>query len=443
LSLGLGFLPDSVKKRKSGVADRHHVKHTDQYIGSQPGINDRDVSIDYPYSATGPVHWRGNTPSTGLALAALVTEVRSSGVGRMKFRILGSLEAEAATGERLVLGGPSEQKVLAVLLLNAGHVVPVTRLVDALWDGDPPATASKQAQNTVGRLRRLLARNGDPDAVLTESAGYWIRTDGTTLDARLFEAKVAQAQDAALAGKVADAATLLGSALDLWRGPALAGLSGPIIDAAAGAWDERRCAAQETYCDHRLALGDHRQIVSDLLALVSAHPLRERPVAQLMLALYRCGRQPDALRAYQAIRGRLGDDLGLDPGPELQRLHQQILTRDSALDLPQGIAGQAVSAEPVSPRQLPAATRHFTGRASELKQLDELLNQAAGADVLVGGDSRPGPVVTTAIGGTAGLGKTALAVHWAHRAAERFPDGQLYVNLRGSSRTSGTTPAGM
>jgi DNA-binding winged helix-turn-helix (wHTH) protein len=210
LSLGLGFLPDSVKKRKSGVADRHHVKHTDQYIGSQPGINDRDVSIDYPYSATGPVHWRGNTPSTGLALAALVTEVRSSGVGRMKFRILGSLEAEAATGERLVLGGPSEQKVLAVLLLNAGHVVPVTRLVDALWDGDPPATASKQAQNTVGRLRRLLARNGDPDAVLTESAGYRIRTDGTTLDARLFEAKVAQAQDAALAGKVADAATLLG-----------------------------------------------------------------------------------------------------------------------------------------------------------------------------------------------------------------------------------------
>ena len=344
----------------------------------------------------------------------------------MEFRILGSLEAEAATGERLALGGPSEQKVLAVLLLDAGHVVPLARLVDALWDDDPPATAVKQAQNAVGRVRRVLARSGEPGLIVTESAGYRVLLDGNSLDTRVFEAKVAQAEAAAAAGDGAGAAALLRCALDLWRGPALAGLSGLIIEAASGAWDERRCAVQEACYDHGLAFGDHREIVGELRALVATHPLRERPVAQLMLALYRCGRKAEALDVYQRARTALAGELGLDPGPQLQRLQQQILAGDTDLDQP--AAGQrrvhapSAPARLAVPRQLPAAPRNFTGRSGELKELTGLLD----------GHSETGStILITAIGGTAGIGKTALAVHWAHQAAPRFPDGQLYVNLRG------------
>lgn len=218
----------------------------------------------------------------------------------MEFRILGSLEAEAG-GKRLALGGPREQKVLAVLLLDAGRVVPVAHLAEAVWD-DPPATAGKQVSNAVGVLRRLLTENGEPDAVVTEGSGYRLRVSADSLDARLFEAKVSQAKVAAAAGDVAEAAALAGSALALWRGPALAGLSGRVIEAAAAGWEERRSAVQEMYYDHRLALGEHRQIVGDLVAVVSGHPLRERGVAQLMLALYRCGRQAEALAAYLRAR---------------------------------------------------------------------------------------------------------------------------------------------
>ena len=146
--------------------------------------------------------------------------------------------------------------------------------MDALWDDDPPATAFKQAQNAVGRLRRLLTDSGGADPIVTGSSGYRLQIGRNTLDARVFDTQVAQAEAAASAGKVAEAAALLGSVLDLWRGQPLAGLSGRVIEAAADAWNERQCAVQETYYDHRLALGEHRQLIGDLRALVSAYPLR-------------------------------------------------------------------------------------------------------------------------------------------------------------------------
>lgn len=247
----------------------------------------------------------------------------------MQFRILGSLEAEAAAGGRLALGGPAEQTVLAVLLLSAGHVVPVAHLIDALWEDRPPATAVKQARNAVGRVRRLLAVSGEPDAIATEAGGYRIRMEGHGLDARDFEARAGQAEAAAGAGDVAGAAALLRGALELWRGPALAGLSGLAIDAGADAWNERRWAAQETYFAHRLALGEHGQIIGDLRALVCAQRLREGPAAQLMVALHRCGRRAEALQVYQRVRAVLAEELGLDPGPQLCRLHQQILAGEA------------------------------------------------------------------------------------------------------------------
>ncbi|HEV2373991.1 MAG TPA: BTAD domain-containing putative transcriptional regulator, partial [Streptosporangiaceae bacterium] len=343
----------------------------------------------------------------------------------MEFRILGNLEVHAE-GCRLAVGGPREQKVLAALLLDAGRLVPLSRLVDVVWEDDPPATAAKQVRNAVSALRRLLTVGGPGPVITTEGAGYRLSLGGAVLDARLFETQAAQAAAAASAGRSAEAAGLLRSALDLWRGPALAGLSGRAVEAAAEALERRRLAVAETYCDHLLALGRDREAAAELAPLVASHPLQERSAARLMVALYRDGQRADALALYQDTRRVLADELGLDPGPELQELHQQILTDNPALTLPhltERDPQAAGSPRPsVVPRQLPAGVPHFTGRSSELKSLTALLDP--GADT-------PSTVVVSALAGTAGVGKTALAVHWAHQRAHRFPDGQLYVNLHG------------
>ena len=376
----------------------------------------------------------------------------------MRYGILGSLEAEAE-GRRLPAGTPSEQKVLAVLLLNANHVVPVSRLVDSLWDGEPPPTAAKQARNAVSRLRKLLAPGAATAAIATEGTGYRLPVAAGALDAALFEAQVARAGTAA---GDPQAAEILRGALALWRGPALAGLTGQLIEAAAAAWNERRCAVMEMYYDRMLRLGRHREVVVDLTTQLAEHPLREKPAEKLMLALYRCGRRADALAVYARTRAQLSEHLGLDPGADLQRLHQQILTSDPGLlpalaaghgrrapvrTAPTGPAGAPggpdgslarPSCRPLTviPRQLPAATRYFAGRSAELTDLDELLDQlrhsAQGSRASQDGASySTGTVVISAIDGTAGIGKTALAIRWAHRVAGDFPDGQLYINLRG------------
>jgi DNA-binding SARP family transcriptional activator len=341
----------------------------------------------------------------------------------MEFRILGDLEAQAGES-RLSLGLPADRKVLGLLVLHAGRVVPLPQLVDALWEDNPPATAAKQVRNSVSRLRRMLAdaeAAGAPGLIETRGGGYLIAVAGAAVDSLAFEAEVAEAETAASAGRLDEAARLLSAALGRWRGLLLAGLDGRVFRDAAAAWEERRCAVTETYHDHQLALGRHREMLAELARFAGDYPLRERPAGQLMLALYRCGRQADALSLYDRTRARLAADLGLDPGPELQRLRQQVLTADPALNAPQ-VAQAERRPHPVVPRQLPAAVGPFTGRCPELKTLDELIGQAG---------QGAGSVVISAIDGTAGVGKTALAVYWAHQVAERFPDGQLYVNLRG------------
>ncbi|HEV2371223.1 MAG TPA: BTAD domain-containing putative transcriptional regulator [Streptosporangiaceae bacterium] len=349
----------------------------------------------------------------------------------MEFRVLGELEVVAG-GSRLVLGHPGDQKVLGLLLVHVGRVVLLARLVDALWEEHPPATAAKQVRNAVSRLRRLLADAGAPGVIQTRGSGYLVSLDGAVLDLAEFEAKTAAAGAAAAAGRCGEAARLLGGALGLWRGPLLAGMDGSVFRDLATGWEERRCAAAESYYDHQLALGRHHEAVAGLSRFAQEHPLREKPVGQLMVALYRCGRQADALSLYAATRERLATGLGLDPGPELQALHQQVLTADPSLATPpagNGADHAASDRSPVVgvPRQLPTALRHFTGRCRELKALTELLDQVgAGA----------GTVVVATVGGTAGAGKTALALHWAHQVAGHFPDGQLYVNLRGFDPTA-------
>jgi len=228
----------------------------------------------------------------------------------------------------------------------------------------------------------------------------------------------------------------------VWRGAALADAAPlcPVLAGEAARLEEARLAVVEERVGCDLALGRHGEVVGELAGLVARFPLRERPAALLMTALYRCGRRGEALAVFDAARRVLADELGLDPGPELAALQAQVLADDPALAAPAPAAGGAVAlsaaaavaaqaaAVGVVPRQLPAGAAFFTGREAELKELDALLGQAGLGN---GGDGEGGPVVISAVAGMAGVGKTALAVHWARTVAGRFPDGQLYVNLRG------------
>ena len=352
----------------------------------------------------------------------------------MRFLILGPLKV--VDGDRTVVLTGRRRTILAVLLANAGQVVPLEYLVDAVWDDGPPTTARRQIQNDISALRRVLAGAGAPEtAIVSDGRGYQILPRPGELDAQVFADLVAEAGDLARRDKPAAAAAKLRSALRLWRGPALLGLGGRTVESAAVRLEEQRLAVTEQCLDLELGLGRQRELVAELAELVAAHPLRERLVGQLMLALHRSGRQSEALAAYDRLRAQLSDELGLIPGTSLQQLHTAILRNDPAVDPPSEApvaADDGDAAAAAVPAQLPADVPSFTGRADHLSRLDELLPE------------RPGPaanaVVISAIAGMGGVGKTTLAVHWGHRVRDRFPDGQLYVNLRGFAVESPVRP---
>jgi tetratricopeptide (TPR) repeat protein len=242
---------------------------------------------------------------------------------------------------------------------------------------------------------------------------------GGELDARLFLAHLDRARRLSAGGETRQAAAELRSGLRLWRGPALAGLTGRVIAAAAARLDEQCLAATEECLELELQLGRHAELVGELTELVAAHPLQDRLVAHLMVALHRSGRQAEALQAYHRLRSALADQLGLEPGARLRDLHTAIL-RDEDGYADDGAGAAPAPAVRVVPAQLPADVTGFTGRARQLKDLDQLLP----------GDA-PGGAAAVMIAGTAGVGKTALAIRWGQRVRHHFPDGQLYVNLRG------------
>jgi DNA-binding SARP family transcriptional activator/Flp pilus assembly protein TadD len=353
----------------------------------------------------------------------------------MDFRILGPLEA-SENGRVLPLGAPKERVLLASLLLRANRVVATDRLIEVLWGAFPPDTARATLQTYVLRLRRALQPSRgapSPPLIATRPPGYVLQVRPEEVDLHRFERLVGEARGAMAGGGTDPAAKLLRQALGLWRGPALGDVASmsPLLMGEAARLEEARHAALEERIEAELALGWHVRLVGELEALVAEQPLRERAHGQLMLALYRSGRQAEALAVYQAARKVFHDELGLEPGRELQRLQQQILAAEASLEL----AGPAAAAPPpatarVVPAQLPADVADFTGRAEDLRQLDCLLATRA--------EQPTTAVVISAISGAAGVGKTALAVHAAHRLAERFPDGQLYVNLQGA--TSGLRP---
>ncbi|WP_406134573.1 BTAD domain-containing putative transcriptional regulator [Streptomyces sp. NBC_01089] len=340
------------------------------------------------------------------------------------FRILGPLEA-AVSGKRLLLSGVVQERVLSMLLLEPGRVVPMPRLVEAAWE-DPPATASHQVRKAVSDLRRRLPDDG---VILTDGSGYRMVVAPGQLDLLEFDARIRAAEQDLRDDRRPEAAARLDAALGLWRGSVLSGQGGSVIEAAATALEERRLVATEELYDLRLALGLSGELVAGLRMLVSAHPLRETFRSQLMLALYRTGRKAEALNEYGQVREFLADELGVDPGPPLTKLYEGILRDEPGLVLPWQESAPVPDEPPAPPVRvctLPQPLADFTGRARELA---ELLNCVDAADLQEGSDSRSARVV--AVDGMGGSGKTSLAVWAAHRLADRFPDGQLHVDLRG------------
>ncbi len=325
----------------------------------------------------------------------------------MEYRVLGPLDVRA-DDRVLDLGGLRQRRILAMLLLHADRVVSVTRLAEAAWAEDTPVATRRQVQNRVAALRSVLTPAGG--FIDTADDGYLLHVRPGELDTHVFDDLVAR-------GRAAGDPAVLRRALGLWRGPALSGLDSPVLAREAAALDEQRLAVVEDCVELELAAGRPAELVDELETLVADHPLRERLVGQLMLALHRSGRSDAALAAYDELAGRLAEELGLDPGPELRRL------REDLAPLP----GHPPAFQPA---QLPADVAGFTGRLSDLFVLDE---------ILVDGHASP-TLVISAIAGTAGVGKTALAVHWAHRIRDKFADGQLYVNLRGHAQTPPLRP---
>ncbi|WP_188317078.1 AfsR/SARP family transcriptional regulator [Solihabitans fulvus] len=347
----------------------------------------------------------------------------------MEFRLLGAVEAH--TGAGVVNLGPRQQRlVLAVLALEVNRLVPVDRLVALVWPVSPPRTAEHAIRVCISRLRAILAGADGRVELVTQGSGYLLRADPASIDVHRFRALVDQAREAATDE---DRLALLDRAVGLWSGPALAGAaSAQIREQLCHGLDEARLVAVEDRLDARLRLGQHRDTLDELTALVDTHPTRERLVGQLMLARYRSGQASAALDLSRQTRQHLGEELGIDPGAELRDLELAILRNDPVLDwpaaAPQEQADNGHRSPP--PAQLPPAVPDFVGRTELLWQLDELVARPEDTSA----------VVITAIAGTAGVGKTALAVRWAHHVRDRFPDGQLYLNLRGYTKAPPLAP---
>lgn len=330
----------------------------------------------------------------------------------MWFEMLGSLRV-IDEGVELPVPGIRQRIVLSALLTCPNRPISAGRLAELVWDGAPPAGAATTLRTYVRRLRLSLGPAGA--RIVTRDPGYLIEAGESEVDALRFEALCREASAAARAGDWPAAAEACERALALWQGPPLADVPCQLLrDEWLPRLDQLRLQVVEELVDAELQLGRYDQAIERLRLLTAQHPLRERFHAQLMLALAHCGRQAEALTVYQGARRVLIEELGLEPGPELRGAQERVL----AGELTPAPDPRAV------PRQLPAAVRHFTGRAREIDRLADLARDS-------GCGEAGGAVVISAIDGMAGVGKTALAVHVAHRAAECFPDGQLFIDLHG------------
>lgn len=338
----------------------------------------------------------------------------------MRFRVLGTLEVRSNDDRPCRLGAAKQRTLLGVLLLHANRPVGLDRLMDALWPNGSPRTALVALRTYISALRQTLGPDGCP-RLSTVPGGYRLDCAPGDLDLLRFEDLVSQGRRAREDGHPAQAAGLLRRALELWRGrPFEDVVLAPDQRIELIRLEERKLTAQEAWLDTQLELGHHEDVLAELGVLVAQNPLREKLWAQHMLALCRAGRRGEALRAYRDLRRHLVSELGVEPSPALQRLHVRILTGQANPPTTNDGGGSAS----VVPRQLPGDVGGFTGRDAELTQL-----------VTPATD----PLAISVIDGMAGIGKTALAVHAAHRLADNHPDGHLFVDLHGY--TQGMTPA--
>ncbi|WPB92031.1 AfsR/SARP family transcriptional regulator [Streptomyces malaysiensis] len=387
----------------------------------------------------------------------------------MDFSLLGPVTVTAgppAASVELPLGPAKRRSVLAMLLLRPNATVSVEQLISSLWEDEPPAHARTVIQGHVSRLRAALAEGGAEDhgvELTTHSSAYLLRIPDALIDTQRFDQLTAQASPESAPG---EAVQLLRQALGLWRGPALTGtVASPPFAAAAHALEERRLSAVEALARAHEALGEHEQAVRALHPAAVANPLREGLIAALMLALYRSGRQSDAIAWFHRTRQLLDDDLGVDPGQRLSAAYQEILRAAPAADGPRGgaeaagapgPAGQpgaqpvasapshplsaAASAPAPVPELLPRPPAGFHGRGAELAELTRLaLGTAEPAQGGSGSYPQEGGIAL--LSGPAGVGKTGLAVHWGHAHAAAFPDGRLFADLRGFSGGEAVVPA--
>lgn len=330
----------------------------------------------------------------------------------LRVSLLGALAA-TLDGQELTLGPPRQRAVLAVLALRANHVVSRSELIDAVWGDEPPASADNGIHTYVAGLRRLFepgrASRAPSSVLLSTDSGYLLRLPPGSSDAALFRTYLDEA--GRLRDEPAEAIAAFDLALGLWRGVALDGVPGPFAAVERARLDELRLTAVEQRAALMLSVGREAEVAAELTTLVTEHPLRERLHGLLMSALYSSGRQAEALAVFTDLRRLLVEELGIEPGPELRRIHEQLLAGRHDPHL-------APASPALVPVQLPHEVRDFTGREKELAKLTELVPH----------DHAPALVVIT---GTGGVGKTALAVRFAHQMASRFPDGQLHVDLRG------------
>ncbi|MYW69326.1 tetratricopeptide repeat protein [Streptomyces sp. SID8379] len=339
----------------------------------------------------------------------------------LRFGVLGPVRARRGD-EQLATGSPQQRALLAALLLREGRTATASELIDAVWGDEPPSQALAALRTYASRLRKIL----DPGVLVSESGGYAIRlARRDALDLSTAQDLWADAEKARQGADLCRARALLNEALALWDGEPLANVPGPYAETQRARLEEWRLQLLESRLDMDLEQGCHAEAVSELTALTASHPLRERLRELLMLALYRSGRQAEALAVYADTRRLLADELGVDPRPGLSELQQRILRADPALAEPSAPAAEPPSA-PVRPAQLPATVPDFTGRASFVRELSDVLSSASSAS------GAGGVMAVSAVAGIGGVGKTTLAVHVAHAARPSFPDGQLYVDLQGA-----------
>jgi DNA-binding SARP family transcriptional activator len=385
------------------------------------------LDVTQPASDTGPV------PDAVAVAGASPGGRRAGRPGGLWLAVLGPLEAWRG-GTRVGLGPLRQRALLGLLAVRADELVRRESVIDAVWGDNPPATAVSLVHGHVSRLRRVLepgrrSRAGD-GLLVSLGTSYRLRATADELDLLAFGQSVGRARAVRSAGDAAGACGLYENALGLWRGEPLADLDllrrHPAVAHLAG----RHAAVVLEYAETASAAGCPERALAQLETLARAEPLNEQAGALLMVALASAGRQDAALNIYQQLRLRLDEQLGVSPGPGLDRAHLQVLRQQvpgAGHPWPPGLSTLTRQVTPPAavPRQLPPAVAHFVGRERELAALTALVKRP-GSTTGAGA-----AVVISAIDGTAGVGKTALAVHWAHRAAGRFPGGQLYVNLRG------------